>query len=71
MICRPWEFADTGWRVLDVMNKGKPFRRNEWTALQIRVRDGTREHRFLDLGKHKNLDQAWAYAERIMEPRLH
>ena len=71
MVCCPMKFEDTYWRTLDVMRKGKSFKRNEWSVLQIRIRGGSCEERFIDLGKHKNREQACDYAERLMVSCLH
>jgi hypothetical protein len=67
-------FADSppaGWFVLDVMRR--EWRKWDWVALVIDVDPNERRSkcatrsRWVELGKHKNRDDAWDYAEYILE----
>jgi hypothetical protein len=62
-----------GWFVLDVMRK--EARSSSWVALLLDVepddfKAGTSaQQRWLELGKHKNRDDAWDHAEAVLATR--
>ena len=73
------QFATT-WYILDVMRKGgKTAKRNVWMALLIdRDPDVFRagldryvgvQERWLELGRHRNRDDAWDCAEQMLATR--
>ena len=67
------------WFVLDVMRKGPGGARcSEWVALMIDVDPDIfctadvrprSQHCCVDLGKHKDRDSAWDYAEQLTATR--
>ena len=65
--------AGSAWHILDVMRWGKGHPRNAWVALLIDV-DPVLHLRgqqsfWLDLGRHRNRDEAWEIAEALLATR--
>lgn len=65
------------WQILDVMRRGKSYSRNAWAALLIDVDPDEHcsgaayatKRVWLDLGRHRSFDDAWAHAEGLLGPR--